>query len=155
MRFSKNTVQIFLIFCLAITCSVFGADVAGLRLKKSGLSIDIISLPECTISKSLPVDQDATHVVLKDKDTVFLPFRGNFERGYHQILALSLYSQKTQLWATPLSASPGKIMTGKDVYWVCFDHVIKSPELLKKSKEDGLSSYQESGFELYSKDTHV
>ncbi|NBV83209.1 hypothetical protein EBR57_03705 [bacterium] len=158
MRFSKKAVRILIVFCLTFTVSpVLGAEdqhsfVAGLRLRESGLSIDIINLPKCTVSKSLPVDRNATHLVLKDKDTVFLPFRGNFERGYHQILELSLNSKKTQLWATPLSAGPGKIMTEKNAYWVCFDHIIKPKNQLEKSRENGLSNYQESGFELYSKE---
>ncbi len=142
----------FLIACPILCVGDPAPFVAGLQINRFRNFIDIISLPECTLLQSFPVDRDATHVGLKDRNTIFIPFRGNYERGYHQILELSLLTKKTTLWARPLSATPGKIMVGANLYWVCFDHIIKPEKDLKNSRAQGLTDYQESGFEMYSKD---
>lgn len=141
-----------------IACPVFGVDchgyfVAGLQLKPNGNTINLIKIPECTILKSFATERDATHIILKDSSTAFLPFRENFERGYHQILEFSFATGKSYVWAKPPSSGPGKIMTGRDAYWVCFDHVLKPHDQLDESKKNGLTKYQESGFEVYSKGT--
>jgi hypothetical protein len=86
---------------------------------------------------------------------VLLPFRGNFERGYKQILEIVPQKKEVRRWATPLSSAPGWAIPIGPYYWVSFDHIIKPNDAIKKSRQEGLSDYQESGFEVYSSSPNI
>ena len=130
--------------------------VAALRLGWLNNSIEIITLPDCTVSQSFPVHLDTTHLILNGNDSILIPFMCNYSRGYHQIQELSLSSKKITLWAKPLSVDPTKIMAGQHSFWVSFEHIIRSEEKLKESRAKGLVDYQHAGFEVYSKEApHV
>lgn len=97
--------------------------------------------------RSFQINSDATRISQSNDGTIFLPFRGNFFRGYKQILRIPSRGETASLWVKPLSIEPLQVIETATCYWIAFDRILKPAKEIIPT----MSEYQQGGFEIYSK----